>query len=220
MAKLIYLSPERRPKPHGPYAVGGVYEHDVCCEIAAFTATALERCGFLAAIAPPTFTLEERVNWANKNGVNYYMAIHTNAGGGTGAECLYYNHSASIRANQLVYDELTKLYPSKRGIKDYTVFYENNTTNMVSCYPEIAFHDNPKDAAFILENKQAIGEALAKGVCAYFSVAYVPPEEKPVDNKCECGDKLEKLKAENSALRESLKGMKGKLSRVAAIINE
>lgn len=177
MSKKIYLSPERRPAPHGPYAVGGAYEHDVCNEIAALEKTALERYGFNVVIAPKSFTLKERVDWANANGIDYYQAIHSNGADGTatGTECLYFNHPDSIKANQLVYDELVKLYPSKRGCKDYTQFYENNMTKMVSCYPELAFHDNPADARFILDNKQQIAESLAKGVCAYFGVAWIPP---------------------------------------------
>ena len=47
MAIRIYLSPERRPKPHSPYyGYPGIYEHDVCCEIAEYTKNALVRCGF------------------------------------------------------------------------------------------------------------------------------------------------------------------------------
>jgi N-acetylmuramoyl-L-alanine amidase len=117
-------------------------------------------------------TMAQRVDWANKNGVDYYICLHTNAGGGTGTECLYYNHPLSIKANQLVYDELTKLYPSKRGLKDYSHFYENANTRMVSCYPEIAFHDNREDVKFILNNKEAIADALCRGICAFFGVEY------------------------------------------------
>lgn len=178
MNNKIFLSPERRPAPHGKYAVkSDIYEHDVCNEYAEILKPILEHNGFNVYIAPKPWTMAQRVKYANDNRFNYYMAIHTNAGGGTGTECLYYNHPDSERANQLVYNELVKLYPSKRGIKDYSNFYENNQTNMVSCYPEIAFHDNPKDAQFLLNNKPAIAEALAKGICAYYGVAYKPLSE-------------------------------------------
>ena len=178
----IYLSPENRPKPHGPYTgYPTVYEHDVCCEIAEYEKEALERCGFEVVVASEQSTMAERCKWANNNRVDLYQTIHTNAGGGTGAECLYYGNvnGQSYRANQAVYNELVSLYPSKRGLKDGTNYYENKMTNMVSVYPEIAFHDNGADAKFLVENKKAIGEALCKGICAYTGVGYKPSADNP-----------------------------------------
>lgn len=178
----IYLSPENRPAPHGPYTgYPTVYEHDVCCEIAEYEKQALERCGFDVVIADEESTMAERCTWANNNNVDLYQTIHTNAGGGTGAECLYYGTTAgsSYRANQAVYNELVKLYPSKRGLKDGTNYYENKMTNMVSVYPEIAFHDNANDARFLVGNKKAIAEALCKGICAYAGIAYIPSTDNP-----------------------------------------
>lgn len=207
--RKIYLSPENRPGPHGPYAgYAGIYEHDVCCNIADYERQALERCGFVVEIAEPDSTMAERVAEANRGGYALYQTVHTNAGGGTGAECLYYNHPASIKANQCVYDELTKLYPSKRGIKDGSGYLENNQTNMVSVYPEIAFHDNEKDAKFLVNNVKEIGEALCKGVCNYFGAAYVAPkEEDSTDYKqlyLELEGEYKKLKLKHENLVEDL----------------
>lgn len=186
MSKKIYLSPENRPAPHGPYTgYPGIYEHDVCCEIAEYYKAALERCGFVVEIAEPGRSIrsgETRQAYANKHGFDLYSTIHTNAGGGTGPTCLYAGAkgSESYKANQMVYEELRKLYPSKRGIVDGNGYAENNQTSMVSIYPEVAFHDNAKDAKFLVENKKAIGEALCKAVCWYFGVTYVAPkEDKP-----------------------------------------
>ena len=186
MSKKIYLSPENRPAPHGPYTgYTGVYEHDVCCEIAEHEKKALERCGFYAEIADPAQTINPmmgitRQQYANSKRFDMYQTIHTNAGGGTGAECLYYQdpnnpNNNSIRANQCVYDELVKLYPSKRGLKNGTGYAENNQTEMVSVYPELAFHDNAADARFLVQHKQELGEALVKGICTYFGVEYILP---------------------------------------------
>jgi len=180
--KKIYLSPENRTRPHGPYTgYPGIYEHDVCCEIAKYYKAALERCGFEVEIAEPSRSIrtgDTRQAYANRHGYDLYSTIHTNAGGGTGPTCLYAGGkgSDSYRANQMVYEELCKLYPSKRGIVDGNGYAENNQTKMVNIYPEIAFHDNPQDARFLVENKKAIGEALCRGVCRYFGVAYQEPQ--------------------------------------------
>lgn len=207
--RKIYLSPENRPGPHGPYAgYAGIYEHDVCCNIADYERQALERCGFAVTLAGPDSTMAERVTEANRGGFDLYQTVHTNAGGGTGAECLYYNHPASVKANQCVYDEITKLYPSKRGLKDGSSYYENNQTNMVSCYPEIAFHDNEKDARFLVNNVKEIGEALCKGVCRYFGVAYIEPETEDSTDYKQLYEELEaehkKLKLKHENLVEEL----------------
>lgn len=203
----VFISPERRPGPHGPYTGRtGVFEHDVCYEIGKMLQAELEGAGVLTVLASPDSTMAQRVDWANKNGVNYYICLHTNAGGGTGTECLYYNHPASIKANQLVYDELTKLYPSKRGIKDYSHFYENAYTRMVSCYPEIAFHDNEKDVEFILNNKKEIAEALCRGICAFLGVKYEPPTD----------DDTAELKAEIQRLEDEITVREQQTREVAA----
>lgn len=210
--KKIYLSPENRKAPHGPYAgYSGIYEHDVCCNIADYEKQALERCGFTVEVADPEQSIQSgytRQQYANEHRFDLYQTIHTNAGGGTGAECLYYNHPASIRANQCIYDELTKLYPSKRGIKDGSNYIENHQTNMVSVYPEIAFHDNREDAKFLIENVQEIGEALCRGVCSYFGVKYIAPKTEDATDYRRLYEELEaehkKLKLKHENLVEEL----------------
>ena len=42
-----------------------------------------------------------------------------------------------------------------------------------------AFRDNADDAAWIIQNMEVIGIALAKGILAYFGIAYIPP--KPIE---------------------------------------
>ena len=80
MAKKIYLSPERRPAPHGPYfGQPGCYEHDMTTRIAELTVDALTRCGFAAKLAQPAATLRQRVAEAILWGADYYLPIHTNA---------------------------------------------------------------------------------------------------------------------------------------------
>ena len=73
---------------------------------------------------------------------------------------------------KIVNDELVKLYPSTRGLKDGMNYIENTATNMVSIYAEIGFHDNPADASFIISNKAQIASAICRGICHYFHVEY------------------------------------------------
>lgn len=174
----IYLSPERRPKPHGKYWDMEVYEKDVCTEIAEKVKTHLETAGFSVIMASESQTIMQRATWANNNGVDYYLVIHTNAsadgtepGTATGTEMLVYQADEAIRANQLIYDEVTKLHPSNRGLKNGNNYIENNQTKMVSAYIEIGFHDNPSDVSWILSCKDEIAHAIATGVAAYYGVS-------------------------------------------------
>ena len=77
--RKIYISPERRQAPHGKYWGYNVYETDICTEIAKMAKPLLERNGFEVIIAPVHLDIHQRSAWANKNGVNYYLPIHTNA---------------------------------------------------------------------------------------------------------------------------------------------
>ena len=87
MSFKIYLSPERRPAPHGPYfGYPSLFEHDVATAIAEKGSTALQRCGFLVKMAPPAATLRVRVAEAIQWQANYYLPIHTNASSSTGKE--------------------------------------------------------------------------------------------------------------------------------------
>lgn len=189
MANRIYISPERRPNPHGPYwGLPGVYEHDICCEIADLLCTSLIRCGFEVRIGDPAKTMEERVAEGNAWPADYYLPIHTNAAGSGKAEGAAQGPtvlacgiplSKSWRACQKVYDRLMEIYPrkTKRGVKTKNDFYEIKNTKMVSVYPEIAFHDNGEDARWIVSHKQEIADAICRGVCDWYGVEYKADEQ-------------------------------------------
>ena len=169
MPKAIYLSPERRPAPHGKYWGYDTYEQEVCTDIAGRAAALLAANGFLPILADPAMTIRQRAQWANKNKVDFYLPIHTNAstdgskeGIATGCEMIAYQHPASIRANRCIYDEITKLYPSKRGLKNGNAY---------------------TDAAWILSSRQQIAEAITKGICAYYGQEYIQPEDKPLGGR-------------------------------------
>ena len=179
--KKIFLSPERRPAPHGKYWGVDAYEHEVCCEIAETVKSYLSFNGFNVFLANPEDTIYTRADWANNNGMDLYVCIHTNAstngtveGTAQGPEMLAFQHPEAIKANQCIYDEIMKIYPRKtnRGLKNGNAYTENASTVMVSAYAEIAFHDNGEDAKWIVNNKDSIAEAIAKGICDYYSVEY------------------------------------------------
>ncbi len=181
MGKKVYLSPERRIAPHGKYWGMELYEHDLCGDIAQKTGAALTKAGFQVKVQDdPALTMEARVAEAVKWGADCYLPIHTNAstngtkeGTARGPLVLAYNHPTSLAACKAVYEALLEIYPEKskgRGVQINSTFYEIIRTPMLSVYPEIAFHDNGVDAKWLSQNRQAIAEALCKGLCNYYGV--------------------------------------------------
>lgn len=216
----IYLSPERRPNPHGPYyGYPGVYEHDVCVEIGAYCAEALTRCGFEVKVADPAINIYQRVDEGIAWGADYYMPIHTNASTATlkegtaqGPTVLRYGKAggASDRACTMTYNRLMEIYPrkTKRGVYQRDEFVEIGRTPMLSVYPELAFHDNGADAQWLVENKKEIAEALCKGVCDWFGVTYKAEEKTDYDKLLA---ELEELKDKYNTEHASAQALRGRI---------
>ena len=51
--------------------------------------------------------------------------------------------------------------------------YELRRTKAPAILAEVAFHDNPEDAQFVIDNIYELGQAIAKGVLDYFDIDYV-----------------------------------------------
>lgn len=73
---------------------------------------------------------------------------------------------------ELIADELREIYPdpSKVQVLPTTTLRELRRTNAPSALVEVAYHDNPEDAAWIRGNIDEIGKALSNAVAAYFGL--------------------------------------------------
>lgn len=177
----IYISPERRQKPHGKFWSYDVWEHDYCVELAHLIADKAIQQGFQPIVATQKLTINQRP--AEAGDADFYLPLHTNAstdGGreGTASGCeIFYKDDACKAAANIMYDFMTALYPSKRGIKWSETLYENRAMDY-GCYLEIAFHDNGKDAEFLLNNKEAIATNIVKALCKIFKRDYIEADYK------------------------------------------
>ena len=172
----IYLSPSAQPA--NLYAVGNTNEQVQCNRIAAAAKTALERCGFEAKKAPEGQSYQANVAESNAWGADIHVPIHTNAGGGHGPLVLIYSRTtARVSLAQPVYDALNAVVPtaSVYGVQAKPGLYEVANSNCKCVYIECAFHDDPDEARWIIDNATLLGEEIARGLCKGTGVKYVEP---------------------------------------------
>lgn len=143
----------------------------------------LIRHGLSVARNDPSQSLTEVVAESNQINPTIHVAIHSNAsasGAARGPEV--YVHRLGRASEQLardIYNRLIAISPADGlGIKEgYSAFggqgyYELRRTKGPAVLVEVAFHDNPEDAQFIIDNIYEIGVAIAQGILEYFNIPY------------------------------------------------
>lgn len=91
--------------------------------------------------------LREECRIANASGADLFIAVHFNAGGGTGTEVWHYPYSSAETYAQDVSRELASaLGLPNRGAKSTTGLYVLNHTDMPAILIEVCFVDTEADA--------------------------------------------------------------------------
>lgn len=178
--KKIFISPSNQNA--NVYAAGNTNEAEQCGRIGKAVQQALIRCGFDTKLEQYD-TMQNRVLHSDQWGADMHLAIHTNASGAHtagGTQVFFYafNGYGNV-ACEAVFNQLKELTPGSNAevCKKYSALYEVNKPNATSVYVEVEFHDVPAYAEWIISHTEAIAEAIVKGICNYYSVAYVPPKE-------------------------------------------
>lgn len=155
----------------------------------------LKRCGFETIMVSDTkedTPLSTRTERANNAKADLFVSIHYNAFKGVwgdhgGISSHYYPTSTKgKKIAEIVQEELIKATGLRdRGAKADN-FYVLRKTAMPAVLCECGFMDNLAEAKLMLneEYQWKVAEAIAKGICEYFGVKYVPKpapkqEEKP-----------------------------------------
>ena len=99
---------------------------------------------------------------------NYHLSLHSNAGGGKGSEGWY--SSTSYDFTKSIIDSLQEVLPyPTRGLKyGQSNLYELKKTKASTSLIEILFHDDEKQALFIINNQYEIAKAIFNGIVSYF----------------------------------------------------
>lgn len=207
MAKKIFLSPSDQTK--NKYAYGNTTEAIQCGRIAATLETALKRCGFEVRLLH-YYDMATKVHNADTWGADLYITIHTNACNGkvTGTRMFSYDTTGKgYKAAKAVFKYLAPLTPgTSESVTSNPDLYEVKCPAAPTVYCEVEFHDVSSAAKWIIENTEAIAEAICMGVCDYFGVSYkvpTPPTTKTKMFKVQVGAFKERRNAE--AMLQSLK---------------
>lgn len=199
MSKSVYLSPSIQEGNigYGDYGTEEKRMNEVCD----VTQKHLFRHGLTVFRNRPDMTLKQVVADSNAKDPTIHFAIHSNAFNGKVRGSEIYCHrfgGEGERLARLVYDELESITPTKgRGVKEGKdhfglgkPLYELSATVAPAALIEVAFHDQPDDAKWILENIESIGIAIAKGILKYFDIEWIDDRselEKAVDILAETG---------------------------------
>ena len=178
----IYLSPSLQE--YNPF-YGGGSEEEVMNLIADAMEPYLTADGIEYLRNDPNMTLGQAIADSNNSNVDFHLAIHSNASppsiAGTRQGPVVYYYATSPYGRQmaeLIADELRQIYPdpSKVQVLPTTTLRELRQTTAPSALVEVAYHDNPDDAAWIRGNIDEIARALSQAVAAYFGMQpYICP---------------------------------------------
>ena len=178
--KKIFLSPSNQSD--NTYAYGKTNEAAECGKMAQVAEKALKRCGFDVKTMQWE-TAQERCKQSNSWGADLHIPIHTNAYNGKVAgtrTMVYEKKGASYEAAKCIHNELAAITPgTSENISTYPELIELKQPKAPAVYLEVDFHDVPNVAKWLIENAEAIGEAICNGVCKYFGVTYVAPGGEP-----------------------------------------
>lgn len=171
----VYISPSTQQ--HNKTALGDT-EENVMHMIADELVPLLKDSGILVFRGKKEQTLQQMVTESNNLAVDCHVAIHSNAAGtaeqGKNVRgCEVYHYTNSINGNRLacgIYKYMEELTPTKdRGVKSSSTLHELKNTKAPAVIVEVDFHDNFDGAKWIMDNIENIAEAIAQGICDYFS---------------------------------------------------
>jgi len=198
MKKKIYIDAGHNYSSFNTGALGnGMREQDITFDVSFYLGEILKRHGFDIRLSRPTLqtnlgnpnlpSLQERnasainARWqeANAWGADYFISIHANAGGGSGAETLFARNEDRAFA-QTVQD----VYSAIMGLRNRRIWQRQDIavirwTTMPAILLELAFIDalpTAPDVDILRNRRYEMAVGVAKGMLAYFGVDYC---EKP-----------------------------------------
>ena len=178
---VIYLSPSTQE--YNEYVTGGNEEYYANL-IADAMIPYLRASGIDFIRNDPGGTVSNSIANSNAAGVDFHLAIHSNAappnlaGMLRGPDVYYYRDSTRGRNDaEIIANNMKLIYPLPElvTVVPTTTLAELRRTTAPAVLVEVAYHDNFEDATWIINNIEAIGENLALSVADILGVPFIEP---------------------------------------------
>ena len=123
-------------------------------------------------------TINERWQMSNVWGADFFLSIHANAGGGTGAETLYFRQDAHAFATSI-----QDSYSQKMQLRNRRVWFRDDIgvvrhTSCPSILLELAFIDAPDtapDLQILRNQRQEMAETIAEAIFFHLQIKPLSP---------------------------------------------
>ena len=172
-------------------AANGMREQDITFDVAFELGRILGGAGFDIRLSRPTLqtnlgtdnasAINARWQASNAWGADYFVSVHANAGGGTGAETLYHREDSLKFATvmQNVYSEAMGLRNRRVWRRDDLGVIRNASCPAILL--ELAFIDGPlvPDVEILRNRRGDMAQAMAKGIFEYLGYF---PGNNPADD--------------------------------------
>lgn len=166
MANLWYLSPSNQQKNVGIGSYGTEAEqmYLLCDAITPH----LDRCGVQFTVADFDTPISNRPSQANKMKADYYLALHSNAGGNGGAwgPVAYYHTAGLPLAEALIKELLATGQKTNRWSNIYQKkgLIETRGPVAPAVLLEVDFHDSKTGVDFLMNRRADAAKAIAKAI--------------------------------------------------------
>lgn len=178
---IIYLSPSTQ---ENNYYVNGGTEEEYMNLLADKMVPYLNASGIRYVRNTPSMTAASSIAASNAGNYDLHLALHSNAapegryGSARGSIAFYYPGSAEgKRAAEIFANNLRSIYPLPDLVRaqSTTTIGEVRRTRAPSVLLELAYHDNPDDAAWIKNNLDEIARNLVLSLTDYFDIPFLTP---------------------------------------------
>lgn len=161
----------------------GLKEQDITFQIASLLKNKLEKAGMKTVMTRERQTqnlgtsvsesIAKRAALSNREGCDYFVSIHCNAGGGTGTEVLVVKKGG--KAEQLaekILGCLTSLLPLRnRGVKEANLGVLRDTV-CPAVLVETAFLDHHGDASLLKQRASDFAQAIFSGIAEQLGISH------------------------------------------------
>lgn len=196
MVYTIYHSPSNHGKGANRCRKLDCYEDKHTRPMAEATAKYLKRAEFKNFIAAASTGVLNgaRTRESNAMGANLHIAYHTNAFSDKNTRYLmimcHRTDGEYLKIFNCIKKYLKEIYDGDIILRQRNDLVEINGPKAMTVYFELGFHTNKKDCDEFIHKPDAIGKAIAHGICDYYGIDFeeepkeeTPKKEEPANKK-------------------------------------